>query len=127
MRKGRTYTWVYLTALNSGDNIVVPYGGQGSTSIVAYVDNCNWLTFSFITEQTSSLYIECSFTSGFVNVDTICSLVGIAAATRRTPYDLPAPLNGSGVVVLTAPWIRIRIADTAVANHAFTRLYAKAW
>lgn len=119
------HEWLYTTPLTSAQNKII---GLGIGSLITVVDcrHYPYLTWGVMTELLAKLTVEGSMDFAFTATDTLITQP-IAAATYTTPYSLPAPFNNTGWVMLNRPFIRLRLVETSVADHAYTRFYAKLW
>jgi len=118
--------WWDDVPLGNGENRIVEVGFVNSGRTLAHITSHCFITWGVITELTADFFIEGDGSINFANPQNLYSYA-LPAGTYRTPYELAAPFNELGYVALTRPFIRIRIADTALAAHAYTRLYAKVW
>jgi|GEM_PF-5750646 len=119
-------TWHHLSVLLSGATLTVELGMENSGATILNTQDVRRLSFGLITELVCTLNIQGSMYANFAAVDTLVT-VPILAATYTTPYDLPGPLNQTGYLMITRPFLRIQIVETALANHAYTRFWAIAW
>jgi len=118
--------WHHLSPLLNGATLTVELGMENSGYSNFNAQDMRRLSFGLITELTCTLNIQGSMYGNFAAVDTLASLP-VLAATYTTPYDLPAPMNATGYLMITRPFLRIQIVETALANHAYTRFWAIAW
>lgn len=113
-------------ALTSGENRLAVWGAPGSGNSRLNAEGVLFLTWGFISSHGCRITVEGSLDDAFTVTNTLYDLP-VLAGVYSTPYQLAAPLNYSGYVMLTMPIIRVRIRDTATANHTYTNLYVKAW
>jgi len=127
--KNRT-TWYHLTPLVNAATLTVELGMEGSGDTLLDTQEIRRLTFGIISELACTLNIlgamYCPVVGPPAFEETLVSLP-VLAATYTTPYDLAAPMNETGCVMITRPFLRIQIVETALANHAYTRFWALAW
>ena len=127
--KNRT-AWYHLTPLLNGATLTVELGMEASGETLLNTQEVRRLSFGLISELACTLNIlgsmDCPVAGPPALEDTLVSLP-VLAATYTTPYDLPGPLNQTGYLVITRPFLRIQIVETALANHAYTRFWAIAW
>jgi hypothetical protein len=110
--------------LASGANVIVQLGRGWARD---FIDGRTilWLTWGIISELTFTFTVEGSLYPNFP-VPRVLAAQACLAATFYTPYQLPLPLTGPRVIV-NMPFVRIRIADTATADHVYTEIYVKGW
>ncbi len=122
----RTIEWVTNIPLTNAETRHVEVAQPGHTHVTVDVTGRNFLTWGIITELAATLNVLGSLAIGFPVTDTLYSQA-LVGATYTTPYLLGAPMSNSGCVMITRPFIRIQLVDLALANHAYTRVYVKAW
>jgi len=118
--------WVTSVALTNAETRVVEVGNVASGQFALTIRSHQFLTFSIKASHTCRIEIQGDFEPGFGTVDTIYT-INVPAATLWTPYDMGAPWNQTGYLVIVKPITRIRLIDTGLADHTYTRFYAKAW
>lgn len=118
--------WHHLTGLLSGATLNVELGMENSGVTVLNTQDVRRLSYGLISQLTCTLNIQGSMYANFATVDTLVTVPALAA-TYTTPYDLAAPLNATGYVFITRPFLRIQLVETAVGNHTYTRFWAIAW
>jgi len=118
--------WVTSIALDVGETRVVEVGNVLSGVLFLSLRSHQFLTFSLISELACSVEIQGDFTPTFATVDTPYT-IAVPANTFWTPYNMAAPWNQTGYLVLVKPITRVRLVNTAGPAHSFTRFYAKAW
>jgi hypothetical protein len=118
--------WVTAVPLTNAETRVVEVGNVLSGQRYIDMRSHDFLTFSLNASHTCRIEIQGDFEPGFGTVDT-CYTINVPAATLWTPYNMGAPWNQTGYLVLVKPITRIRLIDTAAADHTHTRFYAKAW
>lgn len=118
--------WLDTKPLTSGESRIVETGNVSSTMTIVESTNLSFLTFGIKSSHNLTITIEGCFNTNF-NVADACFTLAVPATTYHSPYDMPAPFNETGWLVLNQPYTRIKIADTATANHTYTRLFARAW
>jgi len=126
LRQKTIIEWLTSEPLTNGETRVVEIGNMLSTHIVLEDRGIGFVTFGIVSSHALTLEIQGCFEPAFAAVDVMITLP-VLAGVYMTPYDLAAPHNQTGYVTVTRPLIRVQIADTAAANHAYTRLYVKAW
>jgi len=119
-------TWYHLSPLLNGATLSVNLGMENTGDVDFNTQDVRRLSFGLITELTCTLNVQGSMDGLFVVADNLVSLP-VLAATYTTPYDLPAPMNATGYLMITRPFLRIQIVETALADHAYTRFWAIAW
>jgi len=119
-------TWHHLSGLLNGATLTVELGMENSGVTTLNTQDVRRLSFGLITELACTLNIQGSMFANFAAVDTLVT-VPVLAATYTTNYDLPAPLNQTGSLLITRPFLRIQLVETSLANHAYTRFWAIAW
>jgi len=118
--------WWDDVPLAAFESRIIEIGFAGSGRTVAHVTSHCFLTWGIISERIVQWNVHGDGQVAFTTPDLMFVQV-IAATVYSTPYNLGAPYNKWGFVVLTRPFIRLRIDDTAYNNHAYTRIYAKVW
>lgn len=120
--------WIDVHPLTNGETRTVHLGWSPSNVRTAYTDGLNFLTWGIITELDAQLNVLGDLYDSFLGptMDVLYSQV-LVGGTYTTPYLLGAPMSNSGYVVLTKPFIRIQLVDLAAVDHAYLRLYVKAW
>ncbi|GAH49291.1 unnamed protein product, partial [marine sediment metagenome] len=122
----KRYEWLKVTPLENADDIIVPLAAGGGlvfapTGGLLYL---TWgvrssLTFLFIVEGCPNTFFAAGET--FILINQAC-----LAIAYYTPFELPAPWTG-GQIKITMPYVRIRLVDTAMADHATTCVYVQGW
>lgn len=115
----------YDTPLLSGTTPYVPLSAGYATVMDAR--HYRYLIFGFQTQLAATVTLEGALTQNMVGVARQLFTIVVGAATYTTVYDLPAPMNATGVFVLTMPFIRLQLTETAVADHTYTNCYVKLW
>jgi len=118
--------WLHSVVLGAAQSLVVELGAPRSGKTILYASQFNKLTWAIVTASAATFSVEGSLLNSFASFDTLYT-VGVLAAVLNTPYNLPAPQNQLGYVVINRPFIRLRLLDTSGGVHASTRFYAKAW
>lgn len=120
-------SWKWGTALTSAQALYIPVAMENN-NIPTICDccGCRYLTWGAIASHTFTIEILGSLDPNMGTQDVLYTQ-NVAAATYSTPYLLAAPLGQGGDVILTRPYIRIKLTETATANHTYTRFYAVAW
>jgi len=126
LRQKNITEWVTSIPLTSGETRVVEVGNVLSGVLFLPFRDHLFITFSIISQLTCNIEIQGDFEPAFATVDTPYT-IAIPANTFWTPYNMAAPWNQTGYLTLVKPITRIRLLDTATADHTFTRFYAKAW
>lgn len=102
-------------------NRLVPLGADRSGLTDARAVYLPYLRFSFISDVIVRLDVEVSFDNIVWTVRP--TLLGIAGQVM-TPYDLPAPWNNTGFVVMAAPVVRLRLTVPGAVNTAVLHCFA---
>ncbi|MHC4645173.1 MAG: hypothetical protein ACYTBJ_06710 [Planctomycetota bacterium] len=118
--------WSDGNPLTSGESRYVNCGLPGSGQTIIDMTGIKYITWQMISEFNYRLTIQGSNDLAFGSPDVIILDLG-TAGNIITPYSLSAPLNRTGYIILTRPFIRILIEDRATANHTYTRIFAKSW
>lgn len=118
--------WCYDIPLTSGGAALVPVGRNLYPVTNADVSGCRYLTWSLISSHACRLEVFGDIDAVMGTLDTLY-LQNVAAGILGTPYNLAAPVGQGGDVILTKPYLRLRLSDQAAANHTYTRFYAIAW
>jgi hypothetical protein len=126
LRQRQVVEWVTSVALNSGETRNVEIGNVLSAEVVHADSGCSFITFGIISSHTLTFEIQGDLQMSMASADVLVT-IPVLAATYMTPYDLPAPHNQTGYCTITRPYLRVRMIDTATAQHTYTRLYVKAW
>lgn len=125
-RYQKTIEWFDSVALTSGESRTLVLAHPGHLHATAHMSGRSRITWYIITELAARFEIIGALNYTFGPTDIILTQV-LTPASLNTPYELPPPRNQTGWLVVTAPFIRLRLVDTAAAGHAYTRFYAKAW
>jgi hypothetical protein len=125
MHGNNQIVWYYQEPLTAALVLDVPVGMVGSGVTVARCANVNRITWGIISEFQFLLEVQGSADINFAVFDILVSQV-VPAATYTTPYQLGGNLGLTGEVVLTRPFIRVRVTDQETDLHDYTRLYFKA-
>lgn len=126
LRARESVEWWYDTPLVSLTPVIVPVGLSVSGITFANVHGCLFLTYGLISSDNCKLEIRGAADPTFVTYDTLCTQDALEDV-YTTPYLLGGNMGLTGHLVLTRPFLRLVLTDTATANHTYTRLYAKAW
>jgi len=118
--------WHSEVPLLSGVTQIIAPGNQNSGATFVCTRCSVNFNFGIISQLTCNLLLDVSLDPAFAVFVTWITFP-VPANTYQTVYDLAPPLNANGFIILNDIYMRIRIADTATANHAFTHFYAKAW
>ena len=122
--------WLDILPLGNAEDRIVLLGGivagLGLTDSVEAGVHSKWITWGVTMSHAGEFRIEGSMSPTFATFDVMITQV-VAAATYTTPYLLAVPLQNSGVVAVSRPYLRLRLRDTALANHAYLRFFAQAW
>lgn len=115
--------------LGNAESRLIEAGAPSSGITVINVTGMQFLTWSIRTANAATFSVEGALLVGGGAPAPFFTLytVGVLAGVISTPYNLAAPMNGTGFVVLTRPFIRLRLLDTSAGAHAYTNVYAKAW
>lgn len=124
--KNNIIEWHRNVPLLNGTTVVIEQGNIGSGLTGARVKNYTYMTFSVLSEKSCTLLIDVDDSLTFVPLTTWITLP-ILAATYTTVYNLPAPLNANGKLVLNHLTLRFRLTETAISDHSYTHFYAKVW
>lgn len=125
--RGNSITeWQTNEPLRNGEDRLVEVGNINSGLDQLSVRSHHFITFSIKTQLTCRLLIQGDLDPAFTAIDVIYT-INVPAATVWTPYDMVAPWNQTGYLVIVKPHTRIRLLDTAAHDHSYTRLYLKAW
>ena len=118
--------WQSRIPLTNAGTITIALGNQNSGTAVIDVKNSVYFNFGIIAQLACNLIIDVSVDPTFAAFSSWITFP-VPANTYQTVYDLPAPLNNTGKLVLNYLYMRIRLTDTGLGNHTFTNFYAKAW
>lgn len=116
--------WYYNTPLVNAVLTPIEVGNIGSTVFIADVRDSHNLIFGFITEKAANIILDGSLTADLAVVTNIFTLPALAA-TWTDVYTMAATRNYAGDYKIGFPYVRLSLQDTAAANHAYTRFYAK--
>ena len=119
-------TWKYETPLTSGAAVLIPIAMELSGITLEDCSYCRYMTWGLISSHNCRFEVLGCNSPAFVIPDTLY-LQNAVGAAYTTPFLLAAPVGQSGDVILTRPFIRIRLTDTATSDHTYTRLYVVAW
>jgi hypothetical protein len=118
--------WFYTTPLTSGLVQIIPLGTGGASTIADYTNEL-WTTWNIITQLDAELRIDGCMDLAFAAGVTRLITQAITGGTLATPYNLAAPYSNTGAVLLTMPFIRLTLADSAAGNHTYTQFFARSW
>ena len=124
----KRYEWIHVTPLTNAQNVIIPlaYGaGAGDMIYIVPGKDLMYLTWGMESQNNFRFMVEGSNDDTFAAFDILVSQICLGA-TYYTPYQMPAPWTG-GQITITAPLIRVRLMDMAMADHAYTRVYVKGW
>lgn len=119
--------WAYNIALTSGASIVIETGidNSGAQTTVPVME-ATYLTYGLQSELGARIIVAGSTDFAFGTSDILLQH-DAAPGVYTTPYLLPPPINQTGYILITKPFIRITLEDLATSVHSYTRFYAKAW
>lgn len=121
-------TWIDAdNPLGAGANRYVEIGMPGSGQVGVNLEKTLFLTWSFIASQATTIDIEVMYSGIIPPVWYVYITQNALAATMTTPYNLAAPYNNTGFVIVPAFHMRIHLTDTSGIAHAYTRFFARAW
>lgn len=126
MRGDNQLIWWYDTPLTALQVVLVPVGLATSGVTIVNCANCKYITYGVISQNLCTVEVLGAADSTFVVFDVL-SIHTIPAATYSTVYGLGGNEGLTGHLVLTRPFIRIRLTEIANVIHTYTRLYVKAW
>jgi hypothetical protein len=119
--------WLTTDVLTSGETRTVKLGVHHASG-QEYLDasGFNYLTYSLVSELACTLQIRGGLDAAFAYSDNLWEH-SPAGGIQVTPYNLGGGAGQGGYLVIPSPFIKIYLLDTATANHAYTRLFVKAW
>jgi len=126
MQGNNQVLWWYETPLTALQVVNVPLGMSTSGVTVARCANCLYLTYGVISENLCTVEVLGSESAAFMAHDVL-RIHAIPVATYCTPYELGGNYGLTGYLVLTRPFVRVRLTEVANVVHDYTRLFVKAW
>lgn len=116
---------IYNVALgaNASTGYLYPGWNDAGLAFWTHVPSMAYMTFFFYATQLTRLefigaYDATAVTFTFLQFNAL-------AATMTTPYDAPAPWNGTGQIVLPCKYFAPRLTDLSGVNHVETRFYCR--
>ena len=122
--KYQALSWLFSAAIASGANEDVSLGGA---TIVPHVEvyTSGMPRFVFGCWAAGTLNLNILHSIDGANWSTLLTLA-VLAATYTTVYDLAAPMNATGFLVLQWPMTKINLANTSGASNN-VRFWASAY
>lgn len=118
--------WWHEAPLGNTETVTVAVGAARSGMSVADLRGVHFLTYGLKASAACRLEIQGSGIAAFSASELLVSH-DVPAATYATPYLLTGGMGANGFVVVTLPFVRIKLIDTSASIHTYTRLYVKAW
>lgn len=128
--------WCYSDALPIAADIALGPGINNSSisspflaaigiTDVALVNDLPYFSLNVWTDEAVLIDIQTGYQ--FTNIATMCTLTCNVGASVNTCYDLPAPWNRDGFLIITGNYLRIRVRNTTGAIVSPFELQARSW
>lgn len=127
-------SWGWHSDLAIGADFYINPGGPNSTwfsSPNPATQNCfcchdyKYFAIDVITDDLVEIEIQVGHTTA--NLIPLATLICPAVLQHNTTYDLPAPMNRDGFLVICGHWMRLRVRNTSGNVVSPFNLTAKIW
>lgn len=116
----------YITPLlAAGASGILTNGWPGATTTPMETGDATKVTFFFTADQNTRIDIYCMYDPS--SVSYVWASIVALAGVLTTPYNLPAPMNGTGYLTPPGKWLYVILTDVSGINHTNTRFYLRAW
>lgn len=126
--------WAHSTDLAIGANIFVEPGGTGSgfnpgtlpaTAACMLIQDMNYFAIDVVTDDLVDVQIEVGYDPAVMPVlTTLFCPVGLR---HNTVYDLAAPFNRDGFLMISSVYMRLRVINQSGNVVSPFHLFAKVW
>jgi hypothetical protein len=116
--------WTWSVPLTGSQNVLVPVASESGSQTVANVVSMPFLRFGAYFHRNTNLIFEVSMNNTNWIVISTLAVVG---GTWADAYSMGAPWHSTGYWMIPWALFRIRLVDTSLLDHTYSRFQAIAY
>lgn len=124
--------WRYKKDIAIGASIFIAPGSEYSAytpavglTNIALVKDLPYFSINVWTDDALEIDIQTGMI--FADMATLCTLTCAVGAAVNTVYDIPAPFNRDGFLIITSNYLRIRVRNNTGGIVSPFALQARSW